>query len=160
VKRSSVAHFNCSIAQTLEIVGEWWTPLVLRNIMMGQRRFEQIQADLGIARNILSDRLSTLVDAGVLTREQYQDAPVRYEYRLTEMGSDLFGSLMALMAWGDRWLSPDGPPVEVLHKDCGEVTRPVVACEHCHGELTRRNVRVRPGAGWRPPTGVTLPASV
>ncbi len=68
MKRSSVAHFNCSIAQALEIVGEWWTPLVLRNIMMGQRRFEQIQADLGIARNILSDRLSTLVAAGVLAR--------------------------------------------------------------------------------------------
>ncbi len=64
------------------------------------------------------------------------------------------------MAWGDRWLSPDGPPMEVRHKDCGEVTRPVVACEHCHGELTRRNVQVGRGARWRPPAGVTLPAGV
>src|SRR4029079_16151899 len=102
---------------------EWWTPLVLRNIMMGQRRFDQIQADLGIARNILSDRLSTLVAAGVLTREQYHDAPVRYEYRLTEMGSDLFGSLMALMAWGDRWLRPGGPPGDGLPNDWRARTR-------------------------------------
>ncbi len=156
MKRSSVAHLNCSIAQSLEIIGEWWTPLVLRNIMMGQCRFEAIQADLGIARNILSDRLNTLVEHGILTREKYQDGPERFEYHLTEMGADLFGVLMSLMAWGDRWLSPDGPPLLLQHKDCGEFTRAVVTCEHCHGELTRANVRMKAGPGYVRPVEESL----
>ena len=151
MKRSSVSHLNCSIAQSLDIVGEWWTLLVLRNILMGQRRFEAIQADLGIARNILSDRLSTLVDNGVLERVKYQDSPPRYEYRLTEMGSELFDVLMTLMAWGDKWLSPDGPPLLLVHEECGETTRPVLTCEHCGEPLTVRTVKLRRGPGSRRP---------
>ena len=151
MKRSSVSHLNCSIAQSLDIVGEWWTLLVLRNILMGQRRFEAIQADLGIARNILSDRLSTLVDNGVLERVKYQDSPPRYEYRLTEMGSELFDVLMTLMAWGDKWLSPDGPPLLLVHEECGETTRPVLTCEHCGEPLTARTVKLRRGPGSRRP---------
>jgi DNA-binding HxlR family transcriptional regulator len=156
VKRSSVAHLNCSIAQSLDIVGEWWTPLVLRNILMGQRRFEAIQADLGIARNILSDRLTTLVHGGVLDRVKYQDSPERYEYRLTEMGLELFDVLMTLMAWGDKWLSPDGPPVVLVHQECGHETRPVLACEHCAGTLTAHTVKLRRGPGS--PRPESLPA--
>src|SRR5499426_1804979 len=89
VKRSSVGHFNCSIARALDVVGEWWTLLILRDVFLGLRRFEAIQADLGIARNVLSDRLTTLVDHGVLVRRRYQEHPERHEYVLTEMGRDL-----------------------------------------------------------------------
>lgn len=147
MKRSSVAHLECSIAQTLEIVGEWWTLLVLRNISFGQRRFEAIQADLGIARNVLSDRLSTLVDQGILTRSKYQDNPERFEYRLTPKGKDLIGVLFALMAWGDRWVAPDGKPMVLTHLDCGHETDPVVACSHCGEALEWGHTRARGGPG-------------
>ena len=104
---------NCSVARTLDIVGEWWTLLIVRNIMLGQRRFEAIQGDLGIARNILSDRLNTLLAAGVLERVKYQDHPERFEYHLTDKGRDLYPVIAALRTWGDRWAAPDGPPLEM-----------------------------------------------
>ncbi|MEO6124422.1 MAG: helix-turn-helix domain-containing protein [Ilumatobacteraceae bacterium] len=149
MKRSSVAHLQCSIAQTLEIVGEWWSLLVVRNISFGQRRFEGIQADLGIARNVLSDRLVTLVDHGVLEKVKYQDGPERYEYRLTDKGKDLMPVLLALMAWGDKWAAPDGKPMIVTHKDCGHVATPTVCCSHCGGELDWGHTRIGPGPGRR-----------
>ena len=149
VKRSSVAHVNCSIAQSLEIVGEWWTPLVLRSVFMGHQRFESIQSDLGIARNILSDRLGTLVDHGVLTKVRYCDRPERYEYRLTPMGEDLFGVMAALMAWGDRWLAPEGAPATIVHDTCGAPTRAQVVCAECGTEMTAADCTFvdGPGAG-------------
>ena len=119
MKRSSVGHFNCSIARALDVVGEWWTLLIVRDVFLGIRRFEAIQADLGIARNVLSDRLSTLVERGVLEKRRYQDHPERHEYVLTEMGRDLAPVLTTLMQWGDEWLSPEGPPMVTLHRDCG-----------------------------------------
>ena len=124
MKRTSVGHLSCSVARTLDVVGEWWTLLVVRNLMFGQRRFEAIQADLGIARNILSDRLATLVAHDVVVKTKYQDHPERFEYRLTEKGHDLFPVIAALMAWGDRWESRgEGPPIE-LHHSCGHVVAP------------------------------------
>lgn len=149
MKRSSVAHLQCSIAQTLEIVGEWWSLLVVRNISFGQRRFEGIQADLGIARNVLSDRLITLVEHDVLEKVKYQDNPERYEYRLTDKGKDLMPVLFALMAWGDKWAAPDGKPMLVTHKDCGHVSTPTVTCSHCGGELEWSHTRITAGPGRR-----------
>lgn len=146
MKRTSVAHLNCSVAHALDIVGEWWTLLVIRNLMFGQRRFEAIQADLGIARNILSDRLGTLVGHGIVERTKYQDHPERFEYMLTEKGRDLFPVIAALMAWGDRWESPQGPPMH-LHHTCGEVAEPVVVCHACHEPLRLRDVRAKAGPG-------------
>jgi DNA-binding HxlR family transcriptional regulator len=151
VKRSSVGHFNCSIARSLDVVGEWWTLLVLRDIFMGVRRFEAIQADLGIARNVLSDRLSTLVDHGVLTKRRYQEHPERYEYVLTDMGSELAPVLAALMRWGDRWLSPDGPPMVGLHRECGQPVDWTGTCPHCGATIGPRDVRMVKGPGWREP---------
>ena len=150
MKRTSVAHFNCSVAQTLEVVGEWWTLLVIRNVMFGQRRFEAIQADLGIARNILSDRLATLVDHEVLERVKYQDAPERFEYRLTVKGRELFPVIAAMIAWGDRWASPDGAPIKLLHK-CGEIAEPTVVCDKCSEPLSLSAVRAKAGPGLRRP---------
>jgi DNA-binding HxlR family transcriptional regulator len=149
VKRSSVAHFNCSIARALDVVGEWWTLLIVRDVFMGLRRFEAIQADLGIARNILSDRLSSLVANGVLEKRRYQDHPERYEYVLTEMGRDLVPVLHSLMQWGDRWLSPDGPPMVLLHRECGEQLEWGESCPHCGRSVEAHEVRLRKGPGWR-----------
>jgi len=150
VKRTSVAHLNCSIAQALEVVGEWWTLLVVRNLMFGQRRFEAIQADLGIARNILSDRLTTLVDHGVVEKVRYQEHPERFEYHLTDKGRDLFPVIAALLAWGDRWSSPEGAPVHLLHR-CGEIASPKVVCDRCGEPLALSDVRAKAGPGWRRP---------
>lgn len=149
MKRSSVSHLPCSIAQTLDIVGEWWTLLVLRNISFGQRRFDAIQADLGIARNVLSDRLATLVDHGILERNKYQDNPERFEYRATAKGKDLVGVLYALMAWGDKWAAPDGKPVLLTHLDCAHETDPTVVCSHCGEELRWGHTTATAGPGIR-----------
>jgi DNA-binding HxlR family transcriptional regulator len=139
---------NCSIARTLQVVGERWTLLVLREVFTGQRRFEEIQRNLGVATNILSDRLQTLLDAGILERRALADRSDRSEYRLTEKGLDLNPVLLELMRWGDRWDVPaQGPPVTVEHRDCGHETHAVQTCSHCGGELTARNVRVHPGPG-------------
>ena len=156
MKRSSVGHFSCSIARALDIVGEWWTLLILRDVFMGVRRFEAIQADLGIARNVLSDRLTTLVGSGVLVRRRYQDHPERYEYVLTDMGRDLVPVLMELMRWGDRWLSPDGAPMVLVHRDCGQPVEWGADCPHCGVAVDGRSLRVVRGPGWRPVTAGTV----
>lgn len=150
VKRSSVAHWNCSVARTLDVVGEWWSLLVVRNIFWGQHRFEDLQADLGIARNILADRLSSLVEAGVLEKRRYQERPERFEYHLTEQGEDLFGVLMELMRWGDRWRAPDGPPLMVRHLACDHDSAPGTVCSHCGGLMGPGDVRLTKGPGFHP----------
>ncbi len=158
MKRSSVGHLPCSIARSLDIVGEWWTPLILRDIFAGMRRFEEIQADLGIARNILSDRLSTLVERGLVEKKLYQQGPDRYEYRLTDMGVDFFPVLVALMQWGDRWLVDEvGPPVRHVHKtaDAEHECHPTLVCDTCGERLTARELRARKGPGWQPGPGGT-----
>src|SRR5215468_6330907 len=96
---------NCSIARTLEVVGERWTLLIVRDVFLGLRRFDQLQESLGIARNVLTDRLNRLVEEGILERVRYRDRPARYEYRLTAKGLDLNIALTALRQWGDRYLS-------------------------------------------------------
>ena len=104
VRRVSFDEMQCSIAQSLEVVGEWWTPLIIREVSLGRRRFEEIQEDLGIARNVLTDRLNTLVEHGVLFRQNIAQSGTRHEYRLTEKGHDLFPLLVALLQWGDKWM--------------------------------------------------------
>lgn len=149
-KRTSVAHFPCSIARTLEVVGDWWTLLVVRDVSLGLHRFEQIQENLGIARNVLTDRLNHLVEHGILRRDQYQERPDRFEYRLTPKGDDLFAVLMALWAWGDaHQAGPDGPPLALYHRSAatpegerGHVCHPAVVCGTCGEPVDRRRVRV------------------
>ncbi len=111
MERKSFAGMHCSVAQCLEVVGEWWSMLVLRDVFLGVTRFDDIQQRLGISRNILNQRLSHLVEAGVLERVQYSHRPPRYEYRLTDKGRDLWPVLTAMRQWGDRYAAPDGPPV-------------------------------------------------
>ncbi len=139
---------NCSLAQSLEIIGEWWTPLILRDAMMGVSRFEQFQARLGIARNVLTQRLDTLVEHGLLERVPYQERPVRHEYRLTPMGRGLWPALQMLRQWGDQWLAPEGPPVETVHETCGHVLEARLACAHCGEQVRGADQSMRHGPGW------------
>ncbi len=133
----------CSIETTLEIIGDRWSLLILRDAFRGVRRFTEIQADLGIAKNLLSDRLRKLVEHGVLERVPYQDRPVRYEYRLTAKGADLSPALIALMRWGDRWYAHGQPPTVLVHDECGTTLDQRVSCPSCDVVVTPGHVRSR-----------------
>ncbi len=141
---------RCSVARALAGVGDRWTLLLVRECMLGTRRFEDFQANTGAPRAIVAGRLRTLVDEGVLTRDAYQDRPARYEYRLTDKGRDLAPVVMALLTWGDRWAaSPDGPPVTLVHRGCGRPMHPAPHCDQCGAPLGPDDVRAvvdRPGA--------------
>lgn len=143
-RRVDLSAFSCSVARTLDVVGDKWTLLILRDAFYGVRRFEDFTRDLGIARNVLTDRLQRLVDQGVLERRQYEDRPPRSEYRLTKKGRDLLPVILTLMHWGDTHASGNGGPVDLVHRDCGQSTHAVVACAHCGSELTPFNVDVEP----------------
>jgi DNA-binding HxlR family transcriptional regulator len=140
---------NCSIARTLELVGERWTLLILRDAALGLRRFDELQASLGIARNVLSDRLGRLVEAGILERRLYEEKPERFEYLPTKTGRELGLSLLALMQWGDRHLAPDGPPRLAEHARCGGHVTVQAICDECGEVLTPGDVHVGPGPGYR-----------
>lgn len=132
MKRTSFRDWQCSIARTLDVVGEWWTPLVLREVFFGTHRFDDILDHLGVARNILADRLRTLVEHGVLEKIAYQDNPPRFEYHLTAKGRDLYPVLVALLDWGDTWeFGGATPPVELEHVGCGRRTRARMVCGEC-----------------------------
>lgn len=144
---------NCSVERTLGIVSDVWAFLILRELYLGSRRFEQIQAILELPRSTLSSRLTKLVNQGVLRRSQYCSAPVRFEYRLTEMGLDLYLVMLALLRFGDDWLGEGrAPPAELYHTACGHRCRPVTCCSACGQEITARDVSYRdgPGAGRSP----------
>jgi DNA-binding HxlR family transcriptional regulator len=149
MRRKSFATMNCSVAQTLEVVGEWWTMLIVRDCFLGVTRFDDFHERLGISRNILTDRLEGLVGRGVLDRAPYQDHPVRYDYRLTDKGRDLWLVLTAMREWGDRWESDEGPPVIIEHRSCGHETSVVPTCSSCGEVLDARSVRALPGPGSR-----------
>lgn len=148
MRRTSFAKMNCSIARALEVAGEWWTPLVLREVFYGIRRFDEFQRNLGIARNVLTARLEHLVKNGILERRAYQRRPERYEYHLTAKGAELLPVLVALMRWGDRWTAgAEGPPVVLVHDACGHDARPVLMCSHCREQLRPGAIRPTPGPG-------------
>jgi DNA-binding HxlR family transcriptional regulator len=128
----------CSAARTLEVVGERWTLLIVRDALLGIRRFEDFQRSLGIARNVLTDRLNRLVEEGVLERRAYSEA--RHEYRLTDSGRDLWPVVHALVTWGDRHHAPDGPPRRFEHRDCGGEVTDRRTCARCGAELALHDV--------------------
>jgi DNA-binding HxlR family transcriptional regulator len=152
MRRTTLTDQPCSIARTLDAVGEWWSPLILRDVAYGVRRFREIQEDLGISANVLADRLATLVDEGLLETRVYQERPQRSEYLLTEKGAELIPVLLALKQWGDRWKWPDGlGPVRAVHEDCGHDVRVEVRCPHCEREVHNRELRAKPGASLAHP---------
>lgn len=139
---------TCSIARAFSLLGESWTSLIIRDVYCGIVRFDDLCEDLGIARSVLSRRLARLVEAGVLRRERYSDTHPRDEYRLTPMGLDLVPAVMAVMAWGDRWLDEGGgPPARLRHDHCGRDTVPTVCCSECGEPLDAGELSPYPGPG-------------
>jgi DNA-binding HxlR family transcriptional regulator len=131
---------HCSVARTLDIVGERWTLLVLRDAFNGKRRFEQFASSLPIARNVLTSRLQTLVEHNILERVRYQQRPERFEYRITSAGRELYPVMIGLLQWGDRHLAgAAGPPLVVTHRECGGHPESHVVCTDCGEELTPRD---------------------
>ena len=137
----------CSIARALELVGDRWTMLVIREAFLGTRRFDDYQGKLGCARNVLTDRLNRLVEVGILAKEPYQEHPPRHEYRLTRRGVELWPAMMSLKTWGDRYLAPDGPPVLIRHRDCGGELDERLHCSRCGAELGPADVLAEAGPG-------------
>ncbi|HEX6422899.1 MAG TPA: helix-turn-helix domain-containing protein [Acidimicrobiales bacterium] len=152
MQRTSFRDVNCSIAQCLEAVGEWWSMLIVRDAFFGVTRFDDFQARLGVSRNVLNRRLHHLVAEGVLERVPYQDHPPRYDYVLTRKGRDLWVVLTAMREWGDRWAAPAGPPVEMVHRTCGQRVRMEPVCSACHEPLAGADVEPVLGPGADDPS--------
>lgn len=147
---SQLSSQPCSVSRTLSVIGDRWTLLILRDCFLKVRRFDDFQARLGIGRRILADRLRLLVDSFVLTRVAYQQNPVRYEYRLTQKGLDLYPVIMAIVHWGDAHMSGRaGRPLLHVHRPCGHAFDPVTTCSACAEALDPRQVDVLPGPGAR-----------
>jgi DNA-binding HxlR family transcriptional regulator len=144
----------CSVAGSLELVGERWTLLIVRDAFMGARRFEDFQRRTGMARNVLTARLGRLVEEGIFERVQYQDHPARHDYRLTEKGIDLWPVIVSLLQWGDHYVYPGRAPVLLVHKNCGGAVDDHRICETCGAKLGPRDVQARQGIGG----GMVAPA--
>ncbi len=140
---------QCSIARSLEVIGEWWTMLVVREAFNGVRRFDDFQGRLGIARNVLATRLQGLVDHGILERRLYQERPERFEYRLTDKGRDLYPVLISIMRWGDKYTTNEaGPPVRLTH-ECGHDPEAMLACSTCGKQIVPWDVKAQFAPGTR-----------
>jgi DNA-binding HxlR family transcriptional regulator len=146
--RASFAEFHCSLARALDVVGDWWTPLVLRDVYLGVDTFDDIVRDLGVSRPLLKARLDGLVVGGVVDRVEYSARPQRFRYRLTDAGRDLVTVLIALTQWGDRWRAPQGPPIHFRHA-CGATLSTVVTCQACGGEVHADEITPHAGPGGR-----------
>lgn len=147
MERKSFTEMHCSVAQCLEVIGEWWTMLIVRDAFFGITRFDQLQERLGISRNVLNQRLATLVEHGVLDKVAYSDKPVRYDYTLTDKGRDLWGVLNAMREWGDKHAAPSGPPMRMRHKTCGHLATARTVCSHCGEDIGAGLVRAEAGPG-------------
>ena len=145
-----IGDVTCSVARSLSIVGDRWTLLVLRDAFLGVRRFDHFQKRIGATRHRLADRLRKLVGSGILERVRYQQRPARFEYRLTDKGRDLYPVIVSLTRWGDRWMAGRaGSPVELVHKGCGKVTMPSLACPECGEPVAARDMIARAGPAVR-----------
>ncbi len=135
-------HDTCPITRLLEIVGDRWSFLIIRDVFYGVRRFDAMQKHLGISKKVLADRLSRLQQAGIFKKVSYQQRPQRFDYRLTPKGRDLFPVLLTMMRWGNRWLN-DGHShgIKLQHQACGKTVEPEVVCSHCKQPLTPAKVR-------------------
>ncbi len=133
-----------SITNTLDLIGDRWTLLILRGAFRGLHRFSELQEDLGIAKNLLSHRLVGLVEADILSKVQYQDRPVRFEYRLTDKGRELSPALVALMQWGDRWCADGEPPTVLTHHECTTPVALDVRCPNCDRALDATEISSSP----------------
>ena len=149
VQRASFKDMHCSVAQCLEVVGEWWSLLIVRDAFLGVTRFDEFAERLGISRNVLNQRLGRLVEMGIFDRVPYCERPPRFEYRLTDKGRDLWAVITAMRQWGDRWAAPDGPPVQIVHRGCGQMTDVLTVCRVCGEPMGARDVQEIRGPGAR-----------
>jgi DNA-binding HxlR family transcriptional regulator len=138
-----------AVARALELLGERWTLRILREAFFGVRRFGQMQRNLGIARNMLTARLQTLVDEGVLERRLYRTDPDWYEYRLTRKGLDLYPAIVSMMRWSEHYLAPPSEPKLEIRHSCGELVSPVVSCPECGEEIDALDVHIEDHAASR-----------
>ena len=134
-----------AVALAVDVLSDRWTFLILREAFFGVRRYGQMQRNLGIARNVLADRLRRLVDDGMLERVRYRTDPDWYEYRLTERALDLYPAIVALMRWADKHMAAedDTDVLELIHRPCGKPAHPYLACSHCHEPITAREIEAR-----------------
>jgi DNA-binding HxlR family transcriptional regulator len=148
MRRTRFSEWPCSIARTVDLTGDWWTPLVMREAFYGARRFEQFQRRLGLSRNVLTQRLERLVEEGMLERIPYQQRPLRHEYRLTDKGRDFFTVLAAMIRWGDRWLADEaGPPIELRDCESGEPVKLELVDSNTGRPVDIRRIMATPGPG-------------
>jgi DNA-binding HxlR family transcriptional regulator len=155
MQRTRFDQMACSIARTIDVAAEPWSLLIVRDVWVGIRRFDELQHSLGISRRALAERLRWLCDHDVLERQPYSERPVRHEYALTPRGQGFADVLLAISAWGDRWTSgPEGPPVLLTHATCGSRTHAEIHCASCGEALHAADVVVEPGPGARPPAEV------
>jgi DNA-binding HxlR family transcriptional regulator len=151
MQRTQFGEMACSIARTLDVIGEPWSPLILRDVYVGFTRFEQIQQDLGISRKVLAERLRWLVENEVLERREYSSRPPRHEYVLTAKGTELVDLLMVMVRWGDRFTAGEaGPPVLYRHRACGEISHVELHCSVCGRPMRATDVEVLAGPGSAP----------
>lgn len=140
MRHAELADKECGIARSWAVIGQRWTMMILREIFRGSRRFEDIQTKLQLGRNLLSERLTMLVDEGILERKPYQDNPVRCHYLLTPKGEDLYPVLLALLRWGNKY-TLSHPPLQLVHKSCGHALEPLTVCDGCKEEIHRKDLR-------------------
>ena len=149
MQRTDFSQMPCSIARSLAVAGEPWSPLVIRDVYVGISRFDELQRDLGISRKVLAERLAHLVDTGMLERRPYSERPPRHEYALTSKGQEFVDVLMAMVRWGDRWTGgDDGPPVLYRHRACGRIASAEPHCSECGEPMHSTDVEVEPGPGF------------
>jgi DNA-binding HxlR family transcriptional regulator len=147
--KQELSDWPCSVARVAELFGDAWTTLLMRDLYHGLTRFDDFQKSLGLARNTLSDRLNRLVEAGVVTKQLYQDNPPRNEYLLTDKGRDFFPVVLAMADWGDRWLDGGlGAPVTFHHLACGQDLGTRTICTGCGQAATAHDIQFRVGPGY------------
>jgi len=149
MKLEEIGGQPCSVARALSVIGDGWSLMLIRDAFYGRTRFSEFVAHSGAQKTVVSDRLKRLVADGVFARAEHPEHPGRREYRLTAMGADLAHVLLALSAWGDRWLDKgEGAPIRIVHRACGHDAGPRVVCGHCGGELDAGNLRAEAGPGF------------
>ncbi|HEY3872660.1 MAG TPA: helix-turn-helix domain-containing protein [Actinocrinis sp.] len=152
MQRTRFGDMACSIARTLDVIGEPWSPLILRNVFVGINRFDQIQQSLGISRKVLAERLKWLAESGIVEQRRYSDHPPRFEYALTGRGLELCDLLLVMVRWGDRWLAGEpGPPVLYRHRACGQISHVELHCSVCDQPMHAGDIDVLPGPGAEAP---------
>ena len=148
MRKTSFADMQCSLARGLDRMGDWWSPLIIRDLYAGVVRFDELVEDLGISRNLLAQRLDALIARKIVVRRAYRRRPLRYEYALSPAGKDLIPVILALTSWGDRWAQPkEGAPVEFVHARCGQKFEPRIKCSVCGETIEADTVKVVAGPG-------------